>query len=547
MNFIPNLSPGTWILLAVLWLLLLLYGILPYGIFKKLGVPGPTPLPFVGTFLGYRKGAVQFDMECNKKYGKLWGLYDGRQPVLAILDPAIIKSILVKDCYTNFLNRRNFGLNGPLESALAFAEDEQWKRIRTVLSPTFTSGKLKEMFQIMKDYSNKLVRNVQVYVDKDETCAMKDMLGAYSMDVITSSSFSVNIDSLNKPNDPFVTQTKKLLKLGLFSPLLLVVVTFPFLRPILDGLNVNFFPKDFLNFYMNAVTSFKEKRQKEDHPSRVDFLQLMLDSRIEDISGLKKEQKALTDTEIMAQAIIFIMAGFETTSATLTYLFYNLATHPDVQQRLQEEVDSFLPDKTSPTYEILKKMEYLDMVIQETLRMYPPVGRLERVSKQTVEISGVTIPKGVVCMIPVYVLHHDSEYWPDPQEFHPERFSKENRENHAPYTFLPFGDGPRNCIGMRFAMLSMKVVISALLQHFTCRPCKDTLPPPFSSSHVSTLWAPSGLKVVQKKWGNSPRARSRQGGVASLKWAWTHLISSRPPQEKKKSHFTHYGRQESPF
>ncbi|XP_063772979.1 cytochrome P450 3A9-like [Pseudophryne corroboree] len=499
MNFIPNLSPGTWILLAVLWLLLLLYGILPYGIFKKLGVPGPTPLPFVGTFLGYRKGVVQYDMECNKKYGKLWGLYDGRQPVLAILDPAIIKSILVKDCYTNFLNRRNFGLNGPLESALTIAEDEQWKRIRTVLSPTFTSGKLKEMFQIMKDYSNKLVRNVQVYVDKDEACAMKDVLGAYSMDVITSSSFSVNIDSLNKPNDPFVTQTKKLLKLGLFSPLLLVVVMFPFLRPILDGLNVNFFPKDFLNFYMNAVTSFKEKRQKEDHPSRVDFLQLMLDSRIEDISGLKKEQKALTDTEIMAQAIIFILAGFETTSVTLTYLFYNLATHPDVQQRLQEEVDSFLPDKANPTYEILKKMEYLDMVIQETLRMYPPAGRLERVSKQTVEISGVTIPKGVVCMIPAYVLHHDSEYWPDPQEFHPERFSKENRENHAPYTFLPFGDGPRNCIGMRFAMLSMKVVISALLQHFTCRPCKDTLiPMEFSTTGFMQPKTPIILKFVPR-------------------------------------------------
>ncbi|XP_075058814.1 cytochrome P450 3A9-like [Mixophyes fleayi] len=477
MNFIPNLSPGTWILLALFWALVLLYGIFPYGVFTKLGVPGPSPLPFIGTFLGYRKGVVQFDMECFKNYGKLWGLYDGRQPVLAILDPVIIKSILVKDCYTNFLNRRNFGLNGPLDSAISVAEDEQWKRIRTVLSPTFTSGRLKEMFQIMKDHSNKLVRNIQVYVDKDETCALKDVLGAYSMDVVTSSSFSVNIDSLNKPNDPFVTQTKKILKLGLFSPLLVFVVIFPFLRPIFEGLNMNFFPRDFLEFYMNAVTSFKEKRQKEDQPSRVDFLQLMLDSRIEDVSGLKNEQKALTDTEIMAQAIIFIVAGFETTSLTLTYLFYNLATYPDVQQKLQEEIDSFLPEKASPTYDILMQMEYLDMVIQETLRMYPPAGRLERASKQTVEINGVTIKKGTVCMIPTYVLQHDPEYWLEPDEFHPERFSKENRANHTPYTFLPFGDGPRNCIGMRFAMLSMKVAIAAILQHFTCRPCKDTLIP----------------------------------------------------------------------
>ncbi|KAG8582124.1 hypothetical protein GDO81_007929 [Engystomops pustulosus] len=345
MSFIPSFSPGTWILLSILFLLFLLYGIFPYGLFKKLGVPGPRPLPFIGTFLGYRKGVVQYDMECFKKYGKLWGLYDGRQPVLAILDPVIIKTILVKECYTNFTNRRNFGLNGPLDSAITIAEDEHWKRIRTVLSPTFTSGKLKEMFQIMNHYANLLVRNIQDYVDKDEPCAMKDVLGAYSMDVVTSSSFSVNIDSLNKPNDPFVTQTKKLLKVGLFSPALLFVVIFPFLRPVLERLNFNFFPKDFLNFYMNAVTSFKEQRQKGNHSGRVDFLQLMLDSRVEDSSGLNKEQKALTDTEIMAQSIVFILAGFETTSLTLTYLFYNLATHPDVQKKLQEEVDSYLPNK----------------------------------------------------------------------------------------------------------------------------------------------------------------------------------------------------------
>ncbi|XP_073531744.1 cytochrome P450 3A9-like isoform X1 [Phyllobates terribilis] len=499
MSFMPSLSPGTWILLAILLLLFILYGIFPYGVLKKLGVPGPNPLPFIGTFLEYRKGVVQFDMECFKKYGKLWGLYDGRQPVIAVLDPAIIKTVLVKECYTNFTNRRNLGPKGPMDSAITIAADEQWKRIRTVLSPTFTSGKLKEMFQIMNHYSNTLVRNIQGYVDKDESCAIKDVLGAYSMDVVTSSSFSVNIDSLNNPNDPFVTKTKKLLKLGLFSPILILVVLFPFLRPILDGLNVNFFPKDILNFYMNAVTSFKEKRMKGDHSSRVDFLQLMLDSRVEDARGLNKEQKALTDSEILAQSVIFILAGFETTSMTLTYLFYNLATHPDVQKKLQEEVNSYLPDKASSTYDILMQMEYLDMVIQETLRMYPPAGRLERVSKQTVEINGVTIPKGAVCMIPAYVLHYVPEFWPEPEEFHPERFSKENRENHTPYTFLPFGDGPRNCIGMRFAMLSMKVAITSILQHFTCRPCKDTLVPmKFSTQGFMQPKKPIVLKFVSR-------------------------------------------------
>uniref|UniRef100_A0A6I8S7C8 Cytochrome P450 3A n=1 Tax=Xenopus tropicalis TaxID=8364 RepID=A0A6I8S7C8_XENTR len=477
MNLIPHLSTGTWILLAVLLVLILLYGIWPYGLFKKMGIPGPTPLPFIGTFLEFRKGMIQFDIECFKKYGRMWGMYDGRQPVLAIMDPAIIKTILVKECYTNFTNRRNFGLNGPFESAITIAEDEQWKRIRNVLSPTFTSGKLKEMFQIMKDYSDILVKNIQGYVEKDEPCATKDVIGAYSMDVITSTSFSVNIDSLNKPSDPFVIHMKKLLKTGLLSPLLILVVIFPFLRPILEGLNLNFVPKDFTEFFMNAVTSFREKRKKGDHSGRVDLLQLMMDSRTTGGNDLSNKHKALTDAEIMAQSVIFIVAGYETTSTALSYLFYNLATHPDVQQRLHEEIDSFLPDKASPTYDILMQMEYLDMVIQETLRLFPPAGRLERVSKQNVEINGVSIPKGIVTLIPAYVLQRDPEYWPEPEEFRPERFSKENRATHTPFTFLPFGDGPRNCIGLRFALLSMKVAIVTLLQNFSVRPCAETLIP----------------------------------------------------------------------
>ncbi|KAM8953030.1 cytochrome P450 3A9-like [Pelodytes ibericus] len=483
MNFIPNLSPWTWLLLVAFWALFLLYGIYPYGFFKKLGIPGPKPLPFIGTFLEYRKGVVQFDMKCFKKYGKIWGLFDGRRPVLAILDTVIIKAILVKECYTNFINRRNFGLNGSLESALTIAEDEQWKRIRTVLSPTFTSGRLKQMFQIMKDYADLLARNVQVNVDKEEPCVMKDVIGAYSMDVITSTSFSVHVDSLNKPNDPFVMHIKKVLKLGLFNPLLIISALFPFVTPILEKMNVQFIPKDVTQFFMRAVTGFKEKRKQGDHAGRVDFLQLMLDSRTTDVNSQDGTQKGLTDEEIMAQSIIFLFAGYETTSLSLSYLFYNLAVHPDVQNKLQQEIDSFLPDKATPTYDILMQMEYLDMVIQENLRMYPPAGRIERVAKQNFEINGVIIPKGTVTMIPAYVLHMNPDVWPEPEEFRPERFSKENRAIQDPYNFLPFGEGPRNCIGMRFALLSMKLAATVLLQNFHFRPCKDTLVPMEFSTH----------------------------------------------------------------
>ncbi|NWV68791.1 CP3AC protein, partial [Malurus elegans] len=478
------------------------YGIWPYRTFKKLGIPGPRPLPFVGTFLEYRHGVRNFDVKCFEKYGKIWGFYDGRQPVLAVLDPILIKNILVKECYSNFTNRRNFGLNGILESALNMAADEQWKRIRTVLSPTFTSGKLKEMFHIINHYGEKLVKNIEKKVANDEFVATKDIFGAYSMDVVTSTSFSVNVDSMNNPNDPFVTNIKKFLEFSFISPVFLLLVVFPFVRPLLEKMKVTLLPSDVMVFFNNVFMKMKKEREKGSSTDRVDFLQLMIESQNSDDGSKSVEtnsDKTLSDEEILAQALIFVFAGYETTSSTLSYMAYNLATHPDVQQRLQDEVDAHLPNKATPTYNAITQMEYLDMVVNESIRLYPAGGRLERVCKKTVEINGVTIPEGMVVLIPAFVLHRDPQYWPEPDEFRPERFSKENKEGIYPYTFLPFGAGPRNCIGMRFALLVVKVAMVVLLQNFSFRTCKETpIPLVLHSKGFLQPQKPIVLKMVPR-------------------------------------------------
>ncbi|XP_036884975.1 cytochrome P450 3A12-like [Sturnira hondurensis] len=237
MDLIPSFSTETWILLATSLVLIYLYGTHTHGLFKKLGIPGPTPLPFVGTVLGYRKGFWDFDQECFKKYGRMWGFYDGRQPMLCITDPDLIKAVLVKECYSIFTNRRTIGPVGFMKSAITVAEDENWKRIRTLLSPTFTSGKLKEMFPTIVQYGDVLVRNLRKEAEKGKPINLKNIFGAYSMDVITSTSFGVNIDSLNNPQDPFVKHIKILLKFNLFDPLFLSIsmwaTIFLFLSPSL--------------------------------------------------------------------------------------------------------------------------------------------------------------------------------------------------------------------------------------------------------------------------------------------------------------------------
>nr|CAD91347.1 hypothetical protein [Homo sapiens] len=126
-----------------------------------------------------------------------------------------------------------------------------------------------------------------------------------------------------------------------------------------------------------------------------------------------------------------------------------------------------------PTYDAVVQMEYLDMVVNETLRLFPVAIRLERTCKKDVEINGVFIPKGSMVVIPTYALHHDPKYWTEPEEFRPERFSKK-KDSIDPYIYTPFGTGPRNCIGMRFALMNMKLALIRVLQNFSFKPCKET-------------------------------------------------------------------------
>jgi cytochrome P450 family 3 subfamily A len=151
--------------------------------------------------------------------------------------------------------------------------------------------------------------------------------------------------------------------------------------------------------------------------------------------------------EILAQAILFLLAGYETTASTLTLITYNLACHPEIQEKLIEEVDKCIERHGGVNYESVFDNEYLDMVIEETMRMYPPATRIDRVCSKDFEFEGIKIPKGQLVTIPIWAIHHDPEIYPDPYKFDPERFNQENKTKRVNEAFIPFGNGPRSCIG----------------------------------------------------------------------------------------------------
>jgi cytochrome P450 len=413
-------------------------------------------------------------------------------------DPDLIKQIMVKDFHI-FTNRRPVKTSHPIMSKfLSSLVGEEWKRVRSIVTPTFTSSKMKKIFHIMKNSSSDMLDKLeQVATRTNNEIDLKELYGDYTMDIIAKCAFATHADS------NFVKNATKLF-------------TFPFWRKfldyavpmwLLDSLKFTVLPPNAMDFFRSITVGLINQRL--DTGQHHDFLELLMNARklscdeisasIKDIDDAtfkkqtdderKLNQNALTgitnsggskkldENEILAQSVLFFSVGFETSSQLLAYCTYCLALNPDCQEKLHDEIEQILNSNHGQIdYDIVSKMNYLDAVISETLRLYNPVLRMERQASEDYILgsTGIVIEKGMIVGIPVWALHHDPQYYPNPYTFDPERFSVENRERIVPYTYLPFGAGPRNCIGTRFALLETKIALIKVLSNYRFIQSKGT-------------------------------------------------------------------------
>ncbi len=169
------------------------------------------------------------------------------------------------------------------------------------------------------------------------------------------------------------------------------------------------------------------------------------------------------------------MGGFETTRSTLTCATYELAMSTDAQDKLYDEVvGAALNSNGEIDYDVLCRLPYLDAVIAETLRRHPPAFKTNRIAKHEYQLEDLKLFAGQQVDIPIYAIHHDAKYYPNPFKFDPDRFMPQNRQRLVPHTYLPFGLGPRNCVGMRFALLEMKLVLADIVKRYKFFKCDDT-------------------------------------------------------------------------
>ncbi|XP_029170205.1 cytochrome P450 9e2-like [Nylanderia fulva] len=413
---------------------------------------------------------------------KYYGTNDVGKLAVLLRDPEVIKDVLVKE-FEHFHDHRAFADEtiDPLFGKNVFSlRGDRWKEMRNTLSPSFTASKMKVMCGLVSKCADDFI---DYLVDHPELCVeveTKEIFRRYTTDVIATAAFGISVNSMKDQTNEFYMrgiETSQAFN-GILSMIKFIIMTAaPRVARFFD---MKGFVSPSTNEFFKRIVAETIKTREEQGIVRPDMIHLLMQAR--DKTGDNNPNLTLED--IVSQAFIFFLAGFETSSILMCFAAHELAINQDIQDRLREEVLQHLGEGNDISYESLSKMTYMDMVISETLRKYPPVIMTDRLCTQSSELpppqpgyKSVIVESDIIMMIPVYALHHDPKYFPNPGKFDPERFSEENKNNIVPYTYLPFGEGPRKCIGNRFALMETKILIARLLQKFILRKTEKTMDP----------------------------------------------------------------------
>jgi len=229
--------------------------------------------------------------------------------------------------------------------------------------------------------------------------------------------------------------------------------------------------------------------------STADILSLLIKS-----SDTEDPNKRLTESEVFADTFAFLLAGHETSANTIAFVLLLLTTHPHEQQKVYEEVSQVLKDRTSADYQDYKQLIYTLCIVKEALRLYPTVSSFNKTSTEATTIGDYKIPAQTPISISIYSLHRNPLYWPNPEEFKPDRFDTRVNPPISPHIFIPFAAGPRNCIGQWFALMESVITVATIIKNYVL-----TIPPGMSSEELLahsisfTLTPTNGVKIHMKQ------------------------------------------------
>ncbi|CAN7942385.1 unnamed protein product, partial [Ixodes hexagonus] len=432
------------------------------------------------------------------KYGKVFGFYMAEQPYMVVTDLDLIRQCYLKEAGT-FQDRPQYVIDvEPFTSCLLFLRgSEEWKRVRTVLNHSFTTGKVKLCSEIVTNCTRELLSVLKTHCEKSEVVDIFEVAQGYSLDVITKAALAWKVNCQRKSDDHLLLGVRRLLE-DLDSTAVESTLTLPGIRTVLQHLYPLTKFYSLMNQISENVSNTAKSRRQGKSLRENDILQMMLDAQAgtgDESYDVRKNGLLIEDRHLVSNSIILLLAGFETTAVTLGFILHLLAMHPEEQEKVRTEMEDLFPHADELGFDDVQQLKRLDMVIRETLRLYPPVPLMvARTCLPDKTVMDQFFPAGTTLIAPAWHIHRNPEHWPEPSRFLPERFAEDHPERH-PAAFFPFGLGPRTCIGRRLALVELKMAVCAILRNYRLSQCEETQDPPPLVVPSLSLRPVGGLKL----------------------------------------------------
>lgn len=415
-------------------------------------LPPTPPGHWLSGNLGeFRVGRLDYITDCVRKHGDIVHLRFFHRRVVLVSHPDAIEEILVthsKQFIKHFALRLNPLVLG---QGLLTSEGDFWLKQRRLVQPAFLRQRLKGYAETMVASTRKRLDTWAPGQERDIASEMMKL----TLDIAARTLFSSSAEqdaadvahALKSLQENFIQR---------FNRMFLVPTWFP--TP------TNFRMRRLVRRLDSIIYRFIREHRASGQ-DQGDLLSILLNARDED------DGSRMTDRQVRDEAMTLFLAGHETTALALSWTWLLLAQHPEVEQRLVAEVRAVCGDR-EPTFDDVPKLKYLEMVVNESMRLYPPAYTIGREALEDCQIAGFVIPKKTTVLMSTWVVHHDPRWYPEPEKFQPERWSDERKKELPKFAYFPFGGGPRQCIGNSFAMIELVLTLACVAQRyrFTLKP-----------------------------------------------------------------------------
>lgn len=488
------------IILVSLTLAFYLYQTKYFNYWKERNIPFIEPHWIFGSVKNEilkRKSWYEFSNVCYAmcKEKGIGGIFILRKPALVICKKDLVERILVKD-FVHFQDRTNMSQNELMMKSLFMAKGERWKMMRYKLAPSFSSTKVKSMFEQILNCGDLITKRIYETSENAEPIRIEPLVFEYTTEVIASCAVGVQLLNNSEMGDRFRHTYKAI---NYFKPLKVIKFFLITLSPRLSKIMRFNLIDQSVNDFFTHLTEETIKYRENNHIRRNDFLQVLLDLKEQEfkahfnkfssseeeikISGFensktnpkdhiqseiepKKYENIFTDDVIVALIWNLLTSGLNPSLVTVNFAMFEIAKTRLIQTKVQDEIDSVLRKHKQVTYEALRDMTYLDQVVQETLRLHSFSSFLIRCVTEPYKIPefNLTLEKDTLVYVPIAAMQQDPEHFTSPELFDPDRFEGNCYKSH-PF-FMPFGDGPRICISIKFALTIIKVCLVKIFKSY---------------------------------------------------------------------------------